>query len=396
MTDSVKVYAPSPMSNILDANSFWEIPYWTTGSTHEGSSGSPLFDKEQLVIGGLTGGSSRCNGVNPNGKADYFSIIGKSWETGNPDNQLKTYLDPVNKGVVQYAGMDPHGKNPIIRLTNANYTKGDKLITSRLDSPNEGFIFGNNNLQTLEFAEEFAVTDEIEIFGAYLLIPAIPSNSISGVTVSVYTGDSSPETKVGSASFIPQYRNYSSSLGFHFANKTFTVPTETFVLFKDGNGKPISVTSKKFFISYSIDNSTNANFCVYNTEWNGGSSTNTAWLKEKTKGWVQADKYEVKPMKTALAIHPLIRKTNNNQIENIKVPETASFYFERSDRTLTLMEPLGNKGQIAVYSVGGQLLETIRIQPGQTAFTLRERQKGTIGIVKISCNSYFCTGKIIY
>jgi hypothetical protein len=392
MTNSLKVYAPSPVGDILDANAFWQVPFWTAGSTHEGSSGSPLFDEKQLIIGGLTGGTSRCTGVNPNGTADYFSVLGKSWETGESGNQLKTYLDPKNKDVLQYPGKDPNQTNPVIRLANARYTKGDMLITSELDSPNTGFVFGNSSLPTLEFAEEFNVTGHIEIFGAYLMIPKIPSNYISGVTLSVYTGDSSPETKIYSTDFTPRYLNYSLSQGFHQANKNLTlVPTETFVVFE----KPVSVTTKKFFISYSIDNSTNADFCVYNTKFSNDSHPNTAWLKDNN-GWIPADEYEVQIKETSLAIQPLIRKADNNQIEIVKVPENTNFYYERSGRVLNLKEPLNNRAQIAIYSIVGQLLETIQIQAGQTAFTLYERPEGTIGIVKITSNSFSCTGKIIY
>ena len=376
---------PPPDGNILDANSFWEIPFWTTGSTAGGSSGSPLFDENNLIIGGLTGGFSMCQGMNPNGEKDYFFSLSKAW------NQLKTYLDPKNTGVTHYSGMDPNFTNPVIRLANARYTGGDSLITSKLDSPDEGYVFGNSNLQTIEFAEEFTVTDSAEFFGAYLLIPEIPYSYTSGVTVSIYTGETFPEKKIDSISFIPRYRNYSSGTMVFNPKSTNSAPTETFVALD----KPVLV-SKKFFVSYSINDSSSAQFCVYNTKFNDITHKNTAWVKDESKGWIPADEYEYYPMKTSLAIHSLVRNKKDNQIEIISTQGENYFYYERSGRILTLTEALNKQGQINIYSINGQLLEKMPVQYAQTTFVLKERPKGMIGIVKISSDNFSYTGKIMY
>jgi len=378
--------------NFFDSNSFWEVPYWTTGSTAAGSSGSPLFDENNLVIGGLSSGNSLCSGSYPNGLADFFSCLSQGWETDDATNQLKTYLDPKNTGVSQYPGKDPNQLNPVIRLANANYTGGDSLITSKLNSPDNGYVFGNSNLQTLEFAEAFTITNPVEIFGAYLLIPAMSSSDyISGITVSVYTGSSSPENKIDSASFIPQYLSYSSSNGFFPANKSLSAPTETFVVFD----KPVQVPTGKFFISYSINYSGTAQFCVYNTKFQNTSQSNTAWVKDATKGWIPADQYGYYLQKTSLAIQPLVQKNNSVNIIPVSTPENG-FYYDRSGRTLMLKEPVNKKGEIAVYSIDGRILEKIQLQQEKTAYALREQPKGTIGIVKITSVDFSNAGKIIY
>ena len=393
MTDKT-IGLVSTLYSFFDPNSFWEIPSWTIGSTAEGSSGSPLFDENNFVIGGLSSGASLCSGSlpspNPKQQTDYFTALGKGWETDDATNQLKTYLDPQNKGVLQYPGKDPNQLKPVIRLANAQYTKGDSLITSILDSPNQGYVFGNSNLRTLEFAEEFTVTNPVEIFGTYLLIPAMSSGLASSVTISVYTGDSSPDAKIYSTQFIPQYLNYSSH-DFSLKDKTLSVPTETFVMFD----APVLV-NKKFFISYSIDYSTTSKFCVYNTKFQDASQPNTAWVKDEKAGWMPANTYQAKPLNTTLAIQPLIRNSDDVQIVTIPTRGNDYFYYDRSGRALTLKESLKTEGQIAVYSVGGQLLENLQIQPDQTMVILRARPKGTIGIVKIT-NEYFSyKGKIIY
>jgi hypothetical protein len=63
---------------------------------------------------------------------------------------------------------------------------------------------------------------------------------------------------------------------------------------------------------------------------------------------------------------------------------------------LSLRKPLDKEGQIAVYSVIGQLMEKIIVPPGQTSVSLFERPKGTIGIVKITSDNFSSVGKIIF
>ncbi|MEI3118077.1 MAG: trypsin-like peptidase domain-containing protein [Parabacteroides johnsonii] len=59
----------------FNENSHWKVGRWTTGCTAGGSSGSPLLDSDNRVIGGLTGGASSC--LNP--VEDFFFSIQKSW-----------------------------------------------------------------------------------------------------------------------------------------------------------------------------------------------------------------------------------------------------------------------------------------------------------------------------
>ncbi len=62
--------------------------------TAGGSSGSPLFDQNKLIVGTLTGGSSFCTAPTD---PDYYGKFSYHWAT-NPaiDKQLKHWLDPIN------------------------------------------------------------------------------------------------------------------------------------------------------------------------------------------------------------------------------------------------------------------------------------------------------------
>ncbi len=89
-----------------------EAPYWKVywkatesghGVTEGGSSGSPLFNKQGLIAGTLTGGDASCEN---NEAPDYFGKFSTHWDkNGNtPEEQLKPWLDPENTGALTLNG----------------------------------------------------------------------------------------------------------------------------------------------------------------------------------------------------------------------------------------------------------------------------------------------------
>ncbi len=75
--------------------SLWRIPKWDVGTTEGGSSGCPLFNQDQLLVGTLTGGPASC--ASP--RNDYFTRIDYTWDHyPEPERQLKYWLDPDNTG----------------------------------------------------------------------------------------------------------------------------------------------------------------------------------------------------------------------------------------------------------------------------------------------------------
>lgn len=79
-------------------NAYWLVP-WAhtthgTSVTEGGSSGSPLFNNNGLVIGTLTGGSSQCYYT---AGREYYGKMSYHWQSnGSTDNKrLQPWLDPV-------------------------------------------------------------------------------------------------------------------------------------------------------------------------------------------------------------------------------------------------------------------------------------------------------------
>jgi lysyl endopeptidase len=86
---------------------YWRIVRWDVATTEPGSSGSPLFNSNQLVIGNLSGGDATCtNPVN-----DYYAKISVDWDYyQDTTQQLAHWLDPEQLNLSFLSGFDPYYK----------------------------------------------------------------------------------------------------------------------------------------------------------------------------------------------------------------------------------------------------------------------------------------------
>ena len=98
-------------SNKGDTNAYWNVIFDETqhghGVTEKGSSGSPLFNENRLVVGSLTGGSSSC--LDPEG----LNLYGKlSCHWSKYKYPMNKYLDPKGSGVETLSGRYHSGRMP--------------------------------------------------------------------------------------------------------------------------------------------------------------------------------------------------------------------------------------------------------------------------------------------
>jgi hypothetical protein len=119
--------------HVVDPNAnFWQVKWASTlsghGVTEGGSSGSPLFNSDGLVIGTLTGGDAVCDNLNA---ADYFGRFSKHWNSAQAKSTtfnatdsthvLSYWLDKAKTGFVKIPGLDP-----LEEIPNANFTSDVK------------------------------------------------------------------------------------------------------------------------------------------------------------------------------------------------------------------------------------------------------------------------------
>ena len=89
-------------------NTHWRVIWAQTqtnwGVTEGGSSGCPIFDNNNRIIGQLTGGQASCSNLNG---PDYYGKISWSWDQNQTTNEtmLKPWLDPDNTGTMQLDGI---------------------------------------------------------------------------------------------------------------------------------------------------------------------------------------------------------------------------------------------------------------------------------------------------
>ena len=117
--------ATSSSWNNNKAGSHWQIYYAQTangkGVTEGGSSGSPMFNQNGLIVGTLSGGSSYCTATYDkgvlSGGPNFPDLYGKfyfHWDKDSDAAQhMKTYLDPTNTGVTTLIGYDPNNSTGI-------------------------------------------------------------------------------------------------------------------------------------------------------------------------------------------------------------------------------------------------------------------------------------------
>lgn len=74
---------------------------WEGGTTEGGSSGSPLYDENQRVVGVLSGGFAACGNDEP----DWYGRIAEAWTSGSDmSSNLQPWLDPGNTGALAING----------------------------------------------------------------------------------------------------------------------------------------------------------------------------------------------------------------------------------------------------------------------------------------------------
>jgi lysyl endopeptidase len=132
---------------------YW-ITTWnySTGTTEQGSSGSPLFNQNKLIVGQLFAGSSSCVSVpgddgqaGPSGE-DYYGKFSNSWTNNNNTSnakKLKPWLDPNNTGATTLQG------EYLNNVGIANYTEVVNALTV-YPNPSNGIVTVSGSFESNE------------------------------------------------------------------------------------------------------------------------------------------------------------------------------------------------------------------------------------------------------
>jgi len=329
--DSVtfKDWSDSSDTTILKGN-HWYIKEWETGHTWSGSSGAPIFDKNNRIRGGLTGGASGgYSGCSYYETGDYFFRLDRAWnQFPEKSKQLKCWLDPITPdnlpSPISLDGLDPYAANPIKRIN--NLMPSDSLGKITLESPRWGSIFGHNSFGTTDFSEHFTTSDSSMIHGVYLVAAKGRNNSNMPIVVRVYSGGETPGAILAKSVLNPNYTEYTDD-SFNKTNKTYFSNKENYLRFD----KPISVGTD-FYVGYEIEYpiaSSLDSFYLY-AAIRQDTTKNTAFFK-KMGYWYPYTKHSLRPVYTSLWIEPLL---SHDTITSINT------YFEEDKDSLINRKPI--------------------------------------------------------
>lgn len=104
--DRIKDGNGNLIGNLGATDASWQVQYDGSSVTQLGSSGSPIFSQEGLIVGTLTGGQTRCDLLFG---YDFYGKFSYHWDYLEGENrQMKKYLDPINEGNKTLKGYDPN------------------------------------------------------------------------------------------------------------------------------------------------------------------------------------------------------------------------------------------------------------------------------------------------
>ncbi|GHT31612.1 hypothetical protein AGMMS49574_13660 [Bacteroidia bacterium] len=372
----------------FSANAHWQVNQWNVGCTADGSSGSPLFDSNNRVVGLLSGGISTCDSP----EDDYYYAFYKAWEpSDNTNEQLKTWLDPANTGINTLDGLDPYANTPSYRLSNIFDAKlQDSLEVTMLPSPASGNMFGTNSLNTTEYAEEYKVKGSAQIDGTYIVTPAITDNAGSlEVEITVYSGTGKPQALIHTERFFPAYTELSlTDSSFVETGKRLNRAQESFIRFS----KPV-IVSGSFYIGYRILSPDNSSFAAYNLR-KTETTQSTAWIHNRSE-WVGASRHPQLPFNTSLFIDPVVHFVNDSSSESIENDNPVRLFQDAGhSRIYVLFKERVEKADFKLYAVNGQLVVSKTLS-GSESIVPVDRYPSGIYIVRVQWDNISYTQKMV-
>ena len=106
---------------------FWKVGQWEVGTTEPGSSGSPLFNPDGLIVGQLAGGEASC--ANFTG-SDFYGKISESFSSSSSSSlSLRPWLDPGATGQQVLKGIEA----TVTAVASADYSADGNAVEVTID-----------------------------------------------------------------------------------------------------------------------------------------------------------------------------------------------------------------------------------------------------------------------
>jgi len=260
------------------SSAHWRV-YWSEtdnghGVTEGGSSGSPIFNADGLIVGTLSGGSSDCEATS---SPDLYGKFSYHWTSngGSADEQLDPWLDPDNTGQTELGFYDPNSSGleasftaSPVSITEGGTVQFSSTSTGPVDAYNWTFEGGDPVTSSLENPQvTYAVAGVYDV-----TLSVSGGGDTDEITYSDFitvnpggTGDDCTwlnDPLVGTATF------YTTDGGSGYVSGTNSYGDLSKVNFFDYTGTGY-VTNLGFNVAYAQGSSSNLKLVVYDS--NGGS-----------------------------------------------------------------------------------------------------------------------------
>lgn len=369
-------------------NSFWHIDRWLSGATAGGSSGSPLFDANNRVIGALTGGAPNTSCYKP--VDDYYYAISKSWQiAAEADKQLKYWLSPGSNELV-CDGFEPFAAQPCLRLSNISQIgKNDLIEKAVLTSDKTKYLFGSNTLGTSEYAEIYKANGNALIYGTYIVNSAVTQKGNLNIEINIYESlDGKPGKRLHNETFSPTVV-YRSNDKFMEMSKPLTRDQESYIQFS----KPVYVKGT-FFVGYKIIASGDSTFTVYSLK-KGETTQNTSWIRYKNN-WIAATSHPAQGYATSLFIDPVIQYQSSTANEVLPSEQSVRIIVGAEKHSIHILLPEATSGgSLELISMNGKIVQKWEVDSQQTTHQIGSVQPG-VYIARVMYNNNLYTQKIIF
>ena len=371
----------SKFNSNYHAKGFWNVLRWENGVTEQGSSGGPLFDQNNQLVGTLTGGAATC--ALPTN--DYFEKFALAWDYRNETNkQLKYWLDPVNSNAETLDGMQVFSE-PLLCAPFTNFKDNDLHAAIQITNgiTKKGYWTGSNLAGITEFAEQFTMSKTCEVQGVSLGIAKIKANPLSTasfIELKVYEGKDMPEKLL-----------YSEL----FDVKKLVADGMNYLPFKN-----LVKTSGTFYVAYNLSQlQIGDSLAVYMA--NRKEVSNSFYLKDQS-GWLPYNAHNIAGNGSALLMELVACNVDDpdEEPEPPELKEARSFPNPFSGGTLLTIQTVDDidlTEEIAVYDLLGKKQEVLLDITGQRSLTLNFSGKRTgIYVVRLKAGTRTIVSKVAY
>jgi lysyl endopeptidase len=319
-------------------NAYWKILRWDAGTTEIGSSGGPCFNKEEQLIGTLSGGAANC----PDPVNDYFARFDLAWNY-KPDSarQLKYWLDPIGSNPVSFSGKQFNTGDQFCKVfTNLKESDNHRLL--KTSNPAGGYWSGTNKDGITEIADKFSIPGKEKLTGVSVGIGKkvqVNQGNNSYITLKVYNLNGKTPVLLAVKDSVYLKNLVSDAMNFI----KFNLPVEP---------------ADSFLVAINLDNIKQGDSLAIYQSLRPFGASNSFWLK-KNSTWSTFN--ETIPSRTSgsLAFELLACNIGGNTTDtlylNQKVPvlvwpnpAVSNFHIQTSEDV--------NADRVFVYNLSGQLV----------------------------------------